>query len=376
MPLLGPRATSTEAATRKLRAEILLALKEKRLKAGDRVLSERKFAARLGVSYMTARKALGVLVGEGLLERHPRQGVFVGLGATRNVPARRKLKRVRGLFYLELFSGFYGQMAAALTHALAEAGVEITWSTAAELMRPELRERLSEKREDAFVVVGQMPPDLLAAIRVSGAPITVVDHTYAGLPADCALLDNEGVGFAAAERFFSRERRRVAYLGGEMNPKHPQYAPQRRAEWPNSVFRSMGVRRAYVERGLPIDEKLFCAAESLTRVRALAADWFAPGSVASRPDAVLCFDASAAVILIEAALASGLRVPEDFAVLATGGPPEWATPRISLAHYNVDWEALGREAARLCLAREAEPAAPPRRVVVPWSFVPGQSAGQ
>jgi LacI family transcriptional regulator len=376
MPALTSAHTTTEAAAQKLRREILQALKDKKLKAGDRVLSERKLAERLGVSYMTARKALSTLVGDGLLERRPRQGVFVGPGAHRN--GSRKLKRVRGLFYLEALTSFYGRMASALTRSLADAGVEIAWSTAAEFVRPDLRERLGQWDEDAFVVVGQMPPALLEALRRTGKPLTFVDQTSEGYSADHAVLDNEGVGFAAAERFFAAGRKRVAYAGGEINPGHPYHDPAGRSEWPNSVMRGMGVRRAYITRGMPLDESLLFTIPGAKHIKACAERWFGGGASAPRsaaPDAIVCFDIQAAAILLQEAQARGVRVPEDLGIVALGDLPEWIESRPALTHYTVDWETLGREAARLCLLRQEEPEAPPRRVVVPWTCNLGGSAG-
>ncbi|MGP1397670.1 MAG: GntR family transcriptional regulator [Inquilinaceae bacterium] len=49
-----------------------------RLKVGDQIPSERAMAERMGISRMTARKALEQLAGRGILETRVGQGTFVG----------------------------------------------------------------------------------------------------------------------------------------------------------------------------------------------------------------------------------------------------------------------------------------------------------
>lgn len=371
MRTLTPSPNCAESAAARLRKDILHAVDTLGLKGGDRVHSERQWARRLGVSYMTARKALGQLVSEGLLERRPRQGVFIGSAAALRAGA--KLRRVRGLFYLELLSGFYRRMAAALARRLSEEGVDLVWSTVTELAGADLTARVAAWDDDAYLLVGLLPAPLLEALVRKGKPLTVVDFSYPGLAADHVVLDNEGVGFAAAERFFAAGRRRVAYLGGAIDKIHPYYDAARRAEWPNSVLRGMGVRRAYHERMLAPDEDLFRLAPAPHEARTAHAEWLGRPD---RPTAVLCFHAQAGVELLRAARARGLDVPRELAVAVTGEPPEpYPEDLPALTHFQVDWTTMGQAAAVLLLERRRLPALPPRRVVVPWTCVPGASAG-
>src|SRR5688500_15538012 len=46
---------------------------------GQKLPGERMLAVQYGISYMTARRAVGELVDRGLLDRRPWQGVFVAL---------------------------------------------------------------------------------------------------------------------------------------------------------------------------------------------------------------------------------------------------------------------------------------------------------
>lgn len=67
---LGPKS-------RFVRNAILRILREKKLKAGDKIASEREFAAELGMNHQTIRRALAELVADGVVEKRPRLGNFV-----------------------------------------------------------------------------------------------------------------------------------------------------------------------------------------------------------------------------------------------------------------------------------------------------------
>jgi GntR family transcriptional regulator len=61
----------------RIKRDLLAAIEEGTLKAGDRVPSERELTERYGVSRMTARHALGTLEQEGFLQRVQGKGTFV-----------------------------------------------------------------------------------------------------------------------------------------------------------------------------------------------------------------------------------------------------------------------------------------------------------
>ncbi len=67
---LGPKAHFVRNA-------ILEMLREKGLKAGDKLAAERDLAAELGMNHQTVRRALADLVADGVVEKRPRLGNFV-----------------------------------------------------------------------------------------------------------------------------------------------------------------------------------------------------------------------------------------------------------------------------------------------------------
>ncbi|HWL53404.1 MAG TPA: substrate-binding domain-containing protein [Chthoniobacteraceae bacterium] len=60
-----------------VRAEILKAIRSRRIEAGQKIPSEREFASLLGINHRTVRRALQELVTEGEIEKRPRVGNFL-----------------------------------------------------------------------------------------------------------------------------------------------------------------------------------------------------------------------------------------------------------------------------------------------------------
>src|ERR1041385_1053540 len=139
--MLGRSLSKVESAADRLRRDLLKSLSDEKLNPGDRILSERMLAKRLGVSYMTLRRALGGLVEEGLLERRPRKGIFVAGSAQNARRTRTATGRVRAIFYLPAIAGMYTELHAQIARAMDEAGIDLVWSTIQEVVRPDSIER-------------------------------------------------------------------------------------------------------------------------------------------------------------------------------------------------------------------------------------------
>jgi DNA-binding LacI/PurR family transcriptional regulator len=362
--------TTASSLARKLRSEIRHDLAIGRIKAGDRVMAERKLADRRGVCYMTARRALNLLVGEGVLERRRGLGVFVA--ALSEKPDRRELRSIRGLFYMTAFTAIYARLATAINREAARHGVTVAWSMADELARPKLLPRIAEWRDDAFLLVGMLPHEIVNTLNKLSRPMLAVDGEYDALDVDHVLLDNEGVGHLAARCLLNAGKHRIAYAGALIDTRNPLRQALARPEWPNSVRRGMGVRRALIEHGLPCQEALFRMMVDGEPGRLAIGAWL---DEAVRPEAVICFSHSIAQEFVRQAAQRNLRMPDDLAVVALSEPAASALQTSpTVAHYRADWDAMGRDAARLLVERFKNPETPYRRTVVGWEYVSGNSA--
>lgn len=80
----GPRVRPAPARYRQVKTHVLAEIADGRLRPGDRVPSEHELVARLGVSRMTANRALRELAGEGHVVRRAGRGTFVADEKTRS----------------------------------------------------------------------------------------------------------------------------------------------------------------------------------------------------------------------------------------------------------------------------------------------------
>ncbi len=89
------KSVRKNSARERLRDEILNKISRGAISIGEVVMPERKLAEKFGISYMTARKAIGELVEDGILERRHGIGTFV-----RKIP---DVNKTRIFIYLNSF---------------------------------------------------------------------------------------------------------------------------------------------------------------------------------------------------------------------------------------------------------------------------------
>ncbi|MGI5467013.1 LacI family DNA-binding transcriptional regulator [Streptomyces sp. CA-132043] len=178
-----------------------------------------------------------------------------------------------------------------------------------------------------------------------------------GQPGDYAsVVDNEGGGRLVAGVLTELGHRRIAGIFGSPNTT-------------TGRDRELGFRLALAEAGLGLpDSRVVRGAfeyatgyDALPRL--LAAD--------EPPTAVFCGNDVVAIGVLNAAIAAGLRVPDDLTVIGFDDLPmaDWEVFRLTTVRH--DLRELARQAARLLVRRitgEADPAG--ERLVLPTEFVP------
>ena len=223
----------------------------------------------------------------------------------------------------------------------------------------ELIHSIIGRRPDAIVLTGVVhSPEL--RWRLQAARIPVVE-TWDLTPTPIDMLvgfSNEGVGRAAAHHLLARGSQRPAVLI---------------ADDQRSGIRRTGFAAALRERGVVLAaEAVIPAPSSVGAARAglrqiLAAE---PGV-----DGIFCSSDQIAMGVLFEASARGLAVPARIAVIGFGDTEAAAHTTPSLTSVAVDGTAIGREAARMLLARlRGESADMPRVVDVGFRLVSRESA--
>jgi len=202
-------------------------------------------------------------------------------------------------------------------------------------------ETMLDRKLDGLIMI----PVLLDLTYLSelGARIPLVvlgDHSRGG-GYDSVNGDDALGARLATEHLIGQGRRRIVFCGltrdmaGPTNP---------------SSMRRASYERTMRERGLGAAVRIIEVGELLTRERdfGVLKDAFAsPG----RPDAVVAWTDTAALLAIEAALAAGLAVPGDVAVVGYDDAPLSAHPLVGLSSINQSGERLGELAADALIER-------------------------
>lgn len=307
---------------------------------GMKLPSDQDLAREFGVAYMTLRHAMEPLVRDGLISRHRGKGTFVAADAAR-APRARSLAlalpsvsvmwSVPDVYYLP---GIVQAFCAEATRQGYEAAV-LSGIEAAPLHAGQGGGDLAGA---ALLLTNESDYEAADTIAQSGLPLVTI-HAYRGRRAIPSVQVRQAEGIAAAVNHLADlGHRRIAYLGG---PAHNIAAESRHAGF-RTALRAARLATAYAD----CEAGDYTDASGQSRAAALL-------SARSRPTAVVTAGDLIAAGVLRAAIAAGLRVPEDLSVTGFGDfyvaqvlQPPLTTARLPLA-------GLGRGAAELLARRIA-----------------------
>lgn len=218
-------------------------------------------------------------------------------------------------------------------------------------------ERLLDQSLDGVVLATATTDSRLPALlERRGMPFVFLNRDT-GRPGDFAsVVDNEGGGRLVAQELVGLGHRRIAGIFGAANTT-------------TGRERELGFRLALADAGigLPADRVVRGAFEYETGYAAL------PSLLKSAepPSAVFCGNDVVAIGVLNAALAAGVKVPDDLTVIGFDDLPMAAWEVFRLTTVRHDLGELACQAARLLARRIAgEVDAEGERLVLPTEFVP------
>lgn len=313
----------------------------------------------LGVSVVTVSKVLrnhediGEATRERVLSRVKELGYRPNFMARSLVTGRSYLV---GFIVPDLLHPFFAQVAAALSEALRQEGYYVIISSSQE--DPELEEReidhLLARRLDALLVSScRTTVDLFFRIEKLNMPYVLIDRNFSGLPANFVGVDDELVGRLATNHLFEIGCKRVAHIRGPANSP--------------GIGRLEGYKQILSQRGMKF------APEYIVSERTVDTQSVQRGAAAMqhllnlkpRPDGVFCFNDPMAIGAIDCILQSGLRIPDDIAIVGCGNLHYDSALRVPLTSVDQQSTRIGKDAARLTLAiLKSKVPPPPERVVL------------
>jgi DNA-binding LacI/PurR family transcriptional regulator len=164
-----------------------------------------------------------------------------------------------------------------------------------------LADQLRIHAPDGIVCAGFFEPELLTALRDTGKPIVLIDMKLRGYSS--VNPDNMMGGYLATQHLIERGRERVGLICGSLS----HYSIRERAR---------GYRQALFDAGILGDPRL--EANLPEGVDLETGAWEAMETLLALPkppDALFCYNDSAALVAMRCCLAKGLKVPHDISIV-------------------------------------------------------------
>lgn len=269
------------------------------------------------------------------------------LGFVRNESARQlRAGSSRTLAYvmLDASNPFFTDVAAGIDQAAETVDLSLVLCNSrnsADRERAHLE--LLEQQRVQGILVTPVDPDSPALDEVArrGTPVVVVDRTRSDQSFCSVAVDDVLGGRLAIEHLVDRGHTRVAYVGG------PPSLGQVRDRW-------QGAREAWSAAGLPREDLVQVSTRALTVAEGREAGQRLAGLPGSRrPTAAFCANDLVALGLLQQAIGSGVRVPEELAIVGYDDIDFAAAAAVPLTSVRQPRQELGRTAAELVLDEAA-----------------------
>ncbi len=310
---------------------------------GVRNASVKDVAAAAGVSLGTVSNVLNRPERVSAATREKVEKALAELGFVRNESARQLRagqSRTLGYVMLDATNPFFTDVASGIELAAEEAGLSLFLCNSDN--RPS-RERthldhLQQQRVQGILITPVDPDDgFLDEIAAHGTPLVIVDRIRTQEGFCSVAVDDVLGGRLAIEHLVDRGHTRVAFVGG------PDSLGQVRD-------RLEGARQAWAEAGLPPDALVHLPTTALTVAEGRSAGERLAGMPARRrPTAAFCANDITALGLLQQSTGSGIRVPEELAIVGYDDIEFAAAAAVPLTSVRQPRQELGRAAAELVL---------------------------
>jgi LacI family transcriptional regulator len=243
-----------------------------------------------------------------------------------------------GLIVPDLIHSFYSEVGNGLSGVLRKHGYNLVISSSDENQEIEdqMIDQLMARRVDCLVIASaNWTQSALKRITDANIPLVLLDRKISGIDASFVGGDDELIGAMATEHLIEIGCRTIAHVGGS------KVSPAR--------GRLEGYKKTLAKHHMSPGPNYVAVSESLDH-RAHETGYESAMKVLKlnpRPDGVFCFSDPLAIGAIRAILESGLRIPEDVALIGCGNLHYDAYLRVPLSSIDQQSFAIGERAAAL-----------------------------
>jgi LacI family transcriptional regulator len=245
-----------------------------------------------------------------------------------------------GLVVPDLLHPFFVEVAKALSTVVRQRGYSVIISSSEEDAELEAREiqQLVARQLDALVIASSSnEAAAFEKMDRNGQPYVLIDREFPGLTANFVGIDDQAAGRIATEHLIDQGCRNIAHIRGRDNS--------------TGMRRFEGYKQALERRGLHYSDANVVERPKVdfesTRQGAEAMRLLLERK--SRPDGVFCYNDPMAIGAMTAILESGLRIPEDIAIIGCGNLHYDSALRVPLSSVDQHSQSIGESAAKILL---------------------------
>jgi DNA-binding LacI/PurR family transcriptional regulator len=354
------RPPNTETRYRRIADDLRRRMDDGEWKPGEPLPAQRALADRYDVGQISIRWALKVLKDEGRVAPNPRRRLIVRSPThAATVTRRLYLEVLNNRLDGSLRAAYFRELQRGIETASGERDASLLIASQAQFQYAVPPDAL-DLPLSGILLHGHFQPQVLERYEGMNVPVVLADHVPVTWKVHAVAVDNQGATEEATRRLIELGHHRIAFL-------RLLLAGGVRQVDPDSKERQTGYERALKSAGIRVERDLI--------VNVMLPDRINSPSIRNlmqrrpRPTAVVAVDIRRGQLMMRAAKAAGLSVPEDISIVcfqeSNAEVPGVGGPRVNFAE-------IGKRAVEML----AEPRRPARVVRVPAVWVEGRTVGR